>query len=129
MKLVISTLILTMLSLALCHDHNLIIELPEKLEGQKDGLDEARLRCMSWRVAGEANNLSPWKMIPKECVEYVKEYMLGRSYEMDIEMVSNEALEFAKSVGVNEDGMDVWIFDIDETLLSNLAYYGEHGYG
>ncbi|GJZ28480.1 acid phosphatase 1-like protein [Tanacetum coccineum] len=69
MKLVISTLILTMLSLALCHDHNLIIELPEKLEGQKDGLDEARLRCMSWRVAGEANNLSPWKMIPKECVE------------------------------------------------------------
>nr|GEZ09568.1 acid phosphatase 1-like [Tanacetum cinerariifolium] len=55
--------------------------------------------------------------------------MLGRSYEMDIEMVSNEALEFAISVAVNEDGMDVSIFDIDETLLSNLPYYGQHGYG
>nr|GEV00373.1 acid phosphatase 1 [Tanacetum cinerariifolium] len=52
-----------------------------------------------------------------------------RSYEMDIEMVSNEALEFAISVAVNEDGMDVWIFDIDETLLSSLPYYGQHGYG
>lgn len=129
MKIFISTLFLTILSLAFCHDHNLIIELPGKLESQKDGLDDARLKCTSWRVAGEANNLSPWTMIPKECVEYVKEYMLGRSYEMDLEMVSNEAVEFAKSVVVNEDGMDVWIFDIDETLLSNLPYYGQHGYG
>lgn len=48
---------------------------------------------------------------------------------MDLERVSNEASVFAKSVGVEKDGNDVWVFDIDETLLSNLPYYADHGYG
>lgn len=108
----------------------LIIQLPENLELRNDhSIEEVRLRCTSWRVAVEANNLSPWKMIPEICVDYVKEYMLGRSYEIDLETVSNEASEFATSVDLKGDGMDVWIFDIDETLLSNLPYYAEHGYG
>ncbi|KAK2354362.1 acid phosphatase [Trifolium repens] len=39
--------------------------------------EEVKLRCTSWRFAGEANNLSPWKTVPKECAEYVKEYIVG----------------------------------------------------
>lgn len=77
----------------------------------------------------EANNLSPWKTIPQECSDYVKDYMTGRGYLVDLEIVSKEAESYAKNVEVNFDGKDVWIFDIDETLLSNLPYYAEHGYG
>ncbi|KAL9668987.1 hypothetical protein QQ045_006528 [Rhodiola kirilowii] len=105
----------------------LIIELPETLTLVSD--DEIKLQCTSWRFAVEANNVSPWKTIPAECVDYVKEYLTGRGYVMDLERVSKEALLFARSVEVNDDGKDVWIFDIDETLLSNLPYYTEHGYG
>jgi hypothetical protein len=91
--------------------------------------EEVKLRCTSWRFAGEANNLSPWKTVPKECAEYVKEYMTGKGYVYDLEIVSNEAGEFAKSIQLKDDGLDAWIFDIDETLLSNLPYYSAHGYG
>ncbi|CAL5396814.1 unnamed protein product [Camellia sinensis] len=40
-----------------------------------------------------------------------------------------EALEYAKSVELGEDAKDVWVFDIDETLLSNVPYYADHGFG
>ncbi|CAL5336939.1 unnamed protein product [Camellia sinensis] len=40
-----------------------------------------------------------------------------------------EALEYAKSAELGEDAKDVWVFDIDETLLSNLPYYADHGFG
>lgn len=136
-----NSLLLCFLSVAFCHQQHLntdphllprplIIQLPENLEPRSDTLsEEVQLRCTGWRVAGEANNLSPWKTIPEECVEYVKEYILGQSYEFELEMVSNEAGRYAKSVDLKEDGMDAWIFDVDETLLSNLPYYAQHGYG
>ncbi|RDY03098.1 Acid phosphatase 1, partial [Mucuna pruriens] len=100
----------------------LIVDFPEFAE-------EVRLRCGAWRVAGEANNLGAWKTVPEECAEYVREYMTGKGYVVDLEMVSKEAGEFAKSVELAGDGKDAWIFDIDETLLSNLPYYAAHGYG
>lgn len=77
----------------------------------------------------EANNLNPWKTIPQECVDYVRDYVMGRGYRLDLERVSNEAGVFAKSVQKSEDGKDAWVFDVDETLLSNLPYYADHGYG
>lgn len=77
----------------------------------------------------EANNLGPWKTIPVECADYVKDYMNGRAYEMDLERVENEAAIYARNVELSADGNDVWVFDVDETLLSNLPYYVEHGYG
>lgn len=112
----------------------LIIEYPETLQTRINllddvGEDEIRLKCTSWRFAVEANNVSPWKTIPEECVDYVKEYLTGRGYEFDLEKVCDEALLFARGLDVKDDGMDVWIFDIDETLLSNLPYYADHGYG
>lgn len=108
----------------------LIPEYSDNVESQlREIEDELQLRCTSWRIAGEANNLSPWKTIPQECAEYVKNYMMGRGYAIDIETVSKEAEAYANSVKLNGDGKDVWIFDIDETLLSNLPYYSAHGYG
>lgn len=102
----------------------LILEYPELLEEE-----ELRLRCTSWRVAGEANNLSPWKTIPEECEDYVKDYMIGRAYVVDLQTVSMEAAEYAKSLQLSDDGKDAWIFDIDETLLSNIPYYAQHKFG
>lgn len=100
----------------------LIIEYPEK-----QLRDE--LKCTTWRFVVETNNLSPWKTIPEECADYVKEYMVGPGYKMEIDRVSDEAGEYAKSVDLGDDGRDVWIFDVDETLLSNLPYYSDHRYG
>lgn len=48
---------------------------------------------------------------------------------MILNLCQNEAIEFAKSYELKGDGMDAWIFDVDETLLSNLLYYAQHGYG
>ncbi|KAK8583738.1 hypothetical protein V6N13_109134 [Hibiscus sabdariffa] len=108
----------------------LIIQYPEVIATQFHEFDEElKLQCTSWRFAVEANNLSPWKTIPEECLGYVKDYMTGRGYKLDLERVSSEAGVYAKSLELSGDGKDVWIFDIDETLLSNLPYYVEHGYG
>ncbi|KAF5800336.1 putative Acid phosphatase [Helianthus annuus] len=105
----------------------LIIEFSESR--LKNMSDDIAMHCTSWRVAVEANNLGPWKTIPDECADYVKDYMLGRSYNVDLEKVSHESGIYAKSLELGADGMDAWVFDIDETLISNLPYYSDHGYG
>lgn len=99
------------------------------VESLASGNDDVRLWCESWRFAGEANNLGPWTTVPVECAGYVKSYMTGKKYAFDLEMTSREASRFARSVQIKNDGMDAWVFDIDETLLSNLPYYAEHRYG
>ncbi|GFQ01030.1 acid phosphatase 1 [Phtheirospermum japonicum] len=108
-----------------------IVQLPEMNGAQmkKWALDEVHLECTSWRVAVEANNLSPWETIPEECGDYVQEYMTGKGYGIDLQRVSNEAAIYAKSVNLSGDGKDAWVFDVDETLISNLPYYHHHGYG
>ncbi|KAK6936849.1 Acid phosphatase, class B-like [Dillenia turbinata] len=103
----------------------LILEYPDAEAANK----ELELECTSWRFAVETNNVSPWKVIPSECADYVKKYMTGRGYLVDLERVSKEAGLFANSVQLSDDGKDVWVFDVDETLLSNLPYYTDHGYG
>uniref|UniRef100_A0A1D1XM66 Acid phosphatase 1 n=1 Tax=Anthurium amnicola TaxID=1678845 RepID=A0A1D1XM66_9ARAE len=90
---------------------------------------EVRLRCDSWRVAGEANNLAPWRTVPRECAGYVEAYMTGRGYQFDLDMVYRETGAYAGAVSLAGDGGDAWVFDVDETLLSNLPYYADHRYG
>ncbi|XP_010532228.1 PREDICTED: acid phosphatase 1-like isoform X2 [Tarenaya hassleriana] len=108
----------------------LILEYPANIETRiKELDDETNLRCTSWRFAAETNNLAPWKTVPAECADYVKDYVMGRAYVIDLERVSDEAGFYASSVDLSGDGKDIWVFDIDETLLSNLPYYIEHGYG
>lgn len=79
--------------------------------------------CLSWRFAVETNNLRGWTLVPEACEEYVGHYMLGRQYAKDCRVVVDAAIEYAKSLKINTDGKDIWVFDIDETSLSNLPYY------
>ncbi|KAK9266643.1 hypothetical protein L1049_003595 [Liquidambar formosana] len=59
-----------------------------------------------------------------------RDYMTGDQYKSDTEVVAGYSLAFAKTVEIAAgDGKDAWVFDIDETLLSNLPYYAVHGFG
>jgi predicted secreted acid phosphatase len=49
--------------------------------------------------------------------------MTGERYSSDLEVVAEDSLAFPKTVEIARDGRDVWVFDIDETLLLNLPYY------
>lgn len=137
-------LLFPLLSVAFCHDPGtpfdpqtlpqphlprpLILQYPEKFSGAQQDPD-LQLRCTSWRFAAEANNLNPWKTVPAECADYVKDYVTGKAYAFDLDRVATEASIFAKSVTLGEDGNDVWVFDVDETLISHLPYYAHHSYG
>ena len=52
--------------------------------------------------------------------------MTGDRYISDSEVVADDSLEYAKTVELT--GKDAWVFDIDETLLSNLPYYADKGF-
>ncbi|XP_004241952.1 acid phosphatase 1 isoform X1 [Solanum lycopersicum] len=82
-----------------------------------------QLDCLSWRLAVETNNVRDWKLVPNECSNYVGHYMLGKQYRRDCEAVADAAIEYAKGLKLSGDGKDVWVFDVDETTLSNLPYY------
>lgn len=83
--------------------------------------------CLSWRLGVETNNIIGWKTVPEECEGYVGNYMLGNQYRKDSKVVTGEAYLYAKTLQVRKK--DLWIFDIDETTLSNLPYYALHGFG
>ncbi|CAB4302998.1 unnamed protein product [Prunus armeniaca] len=87
------------------------------------------LSCLSWRLAVETNNIINWKTVPAECEGYVGHYMLGHQYRKDSKVVTNGAWLYAKSLNLTKDGKNVWVFDIDETTLSNLPYYAVNGFG
>ncbi|GAY51254.1 hypothetical protein CUMW_132790 [Citrus unshiu] len=88
------------------------------------------LYCDSWRFSVETNDAGEWDSVPSRCVEFVQKYMTGEHYLSDSEIVSGYSLKHAKSANVSAgDGKDAWVFDIDETLLSNLPYYAAHGFG
>lgn len=106
----------------------LVIQLPTE-EKRAEGADEAvEVRCASWRMAGEANNLAPWAAVPEDCVPHVRAYLTGPAYRSDLDLVAREASAYARAAPRAGDA-DAWVFDIDETLLSNLPYYAQHGYG
>lgn len=84
-------------------------------------------RCLSWRVAVEANNIRNWTQVPSYCNDYIGHYMRGSQYKQDRDIVCDEALKYAKSLNLTGDGKDVWVFDIDETTLSNLPYFLSEG--
>ncbi|XP_024029695.1 acid phosphatase 1 [Morus notabilis] len=76
----------------------LIVEYTDNVETQLQELkEELRLQCTSWRFSVEANNLGPWRTIPEECRDYVKDYMTNRGYDIDLERVSKEAGDYAKT--------------------------------
>ena len=91
--------------------------------------DDDVLYCDSWRFSVETNDAGYWATIPDRCLSYVIDYVTGDRYRSDSEFVAGDSLSFARSVQLTGDGRDAWVFDIDETLLSNLPYYEAHGFG
>ncbi|KAK9066206.1 hypothetical protein SSX86_013527 [Deinandra increscens subsp. villosa] len=87
------------------------------------GKNHSGINCLSWRVAVETDNIIGWTQIPESCVDYVGHYMLGQQYRDDCEVVAAEAYKYAQGLNLTGDGKDVWVFDIDETTLSNIPYY------
>ncbi|CAL4902592.1 unnamed protein product [Urochloa decumbens] len=85
--------------------------------------------CDSWRLAVETYNKRDWKTVPAKCEKYVGNYMMGGHYRSDSRAVVNEAIAYAESLKLGGNGKEVWVFDIDETSLSNLPYYATHGFG
>lgn len=130
MRIFVIFLVVSLFPLAAFSDESDLLPRPLIFETQlKTVNDNANLHCTSWRFTAETNNLAPWKTIPAECAGYVKDYLMGEGYVLDLERVSEEAKVYATSFQFNGDGKDIWVFDIDETLLSNLPYYLEHGCG
>ena len=89
----------------------------------------AGVPCDSWRLAVETYNKRDWTTVPGSCEGYVGHYMLGGHYRRDSRVVVDEAIAYAEGLKLAGNGKDVWVFDIDETSLSNLPYYAKHGFG
>lgn len=85
--------------------------------------------CESWRFGVETHNVIDWSTVPVACESYVGHYMLGKQYREDSAVVAYEAITYAKGLKQAGDGKEIWVFDIDETSLSNLPYYARHGFG
>ncbi|KAI5651222.1 hypothetical protein M9H77_37227 [Catharanthus roseus] len=81
------------------------------------------VNCLSWRLAVETNNIREWTLVPKTCEKYIGHYMLGKQYRKDCDAVADVAIDYAKTLQIPKDGKSIWVFDIDETSLSNLPYY------
>ncbi|XP_047327420.1 acid phosphatase 1-like [Impatiens glandulifera] len=86
--------------------------------------------CESWRINVELNNIREFKVVPEECTNYVGKYMTSTQYKSDSERTIEEAeVYLARYCPLEGDGKDVWIFDVDETLLSTVPYFKKHGFG
>lgn len=79
--------------------------------------------CLSWRVAVETNNVKDWEVIPATCIGYVASYMTKQQYDVDIKVVTKVAYDYAKSLKLQGDGKDIWVFDVGQTSISFLDYY------
>lgn len=97
--------------------------------GHRKFISDDFLFCEGWRFTIETNDAGPWNRIPSRCLSFVQDYMTGDRYLSDSEAVADSALAFAKKIEVSDDGKDAWVFDIDETLLSNVPFYQLHGFG
>ncbi|XP_058074118.1 acid phosphatase 1-like [Magnolia sinica] len=104
------------------------IHLLRPLTGSRD-LHIHGISCSSWRLAVETNNIRDWTTVPQSCENYVGHYMLGHLYREDSKMVADTAASYAANLTLGGDGKKIWVFDIDETVLSNLPYYAQHGFG
>ncbi|XP_047159304.1 stem 28 kDa glycoprotein-like [Vigna umbellata] len=100
---------------------------PLRLKTGHVGQYSTEVLCGSWRLGVEANNLIKWKTVPEACQEFVADYVLGNQYRSDSKTVCREAYFYAKTLNITDK--DVFVFDVDETLLCNLQYYSKHGFG
>lgn len=85
--------------------------------------------CLSWRLGVEANNVRWWRTVPEQCLRYVETYMIGGQYERDVGLIVDQITSYAAEITVSDDGLDAWIFDVDDTCISNVFYYRGKRYG
>ncbi|KAK9131075.1 hypothetical protein Sjap_011562 [Stephania japonica] len=114
------------------HPCNAALPLPMHLLRPRTGSHGQKMEgisCPSWRLAVETNNLRDWKTIPVLCEGYISNYMLVKLYRQYSKAVTNQAILYAKSLNLVGDGKEVWVFDVDETVLSNVPYFSQHGFG
>ncbi|XP_002974832.2 acid phosphatase 1 [Selaginella moellendorffii] len=98
-------------------------DLPPRLPGES-----VHDYCQSFHLNAEAGNILDWTL-PVECVAYVRRYTTGPRYLEDMSFVAYQATRFSQSISVRGHGRDSWVFEVDETLLSNAAYFAKHNYG
>ncbi|KAF7102752.1 hypothetical protein CFC21_103827 [Triticum aestivum] len=93
--------------------------------------DADALFCDSWRLSVETANAGPWRTVPARCGASVRAYMEGERYASDSAVAAAESLAFAAQAFASGVGgaMPAWVFDVDETLLSNAPYYAVSGWG
>ncbi|KAF8083914.1 hypothetical protein N665_0746s0016 [Sinapis alba] len=99
-----------------------------KLPGNVESRSSIASYCESWRLAVETNNAGTWVVTPSKCASSIETYYSGGQFDSDYNLVARYALDFAGKVKNRFEGKDAWVFDIDETLLSNFDYYNKaHG--
>ncbi|KAH6782312.1 hypothetical protein C2S52_000937 [Perilla frutescens var. hirtella] len=101
-------------------DAKLDVDNPIRLVGV--GSDSSKINCQSFRVGVEANNLREWPTIPSYCKSYIKSYLTSKQYGLDIEAVVGAVTNYAVSFNKDYFLTDVFVFDVEETLLSNLKF-------
>ncbi|KAL2338018.1 hypothetical protein Fmac_012464 [Flemingia macrophylla] len=113
-----------------CHgsEHGASFQIfPLRMKTGSGGHYIPEVSCASWRLGVEAHNVIEWKTVPLSCEGYIGNYILGDQYRSDSKTVNQQAYFYAKTLNIT--AKDVWVFDIDETSLSNLPYYAQHGFG
>ncbi|EFJ35209.1 hypothetical protein SELMODRAFT_405140 [Selaginella moellendorffii] len=121
--MVVSIILCSLLFSAVSSLNSQCFEPPPRLPGQK--VEEY---CESFQINAEAGNIREWTL-PIECVGFVRRYTTGPRYLQDLSFMADQATKHAQSIKVRDDGRDSWVFDVDETLLSNVAYFAKHNYG
>ncbi|CAL0326033.1 unnamed protein product [Lupinus luteus] len=102
---------------------------PRELKAFSSAHYERDIRCSSWRLGVETNNIIRFKTVPAKCKDYIRNYFLGDQSRADTKAVLSEAYSYAKSLDIIKGANYTWVFDIDETLLSNIEYYADRGFG
>jgi len=107
-----------------------VTDVPAAVSSGGDG-DE--LFCDSWRLSVETANAGPWRAIPARCEAFVRDYMEGPRYASDSAVAAADSLAFASGALAAAAGAGAarpaWVFDVDETLLSNAPYYAVNAWG
>lgn len=110
------------------HEHGHSYQIfPLRMKTGPGGHYIPEVSCKSWRLGVEAHNVIDWRTIPQDCEGYIGNYMLGHQYRSDSKTVCREAYFYAKTINIT--AKTTWVFDVDETTLSNLPYYADHGFG
>jgi len=109
-------------------DHGVNFQIfPLRMKSGLGGHYIPEVSCQSWMLGVEAHNIIGFSSVPKDCIGYIGNYLVGDQYRSDSKTVCREAYLYVKTLNITSK--DAWVFDIDETTLSNLPYYADHGFG